>query len=162
MSRATLTYTENGNRISIDLGTVTSYSDTFSKSVTRFPIVARSTRDAFAIESGSSMSISLEYARRSPDDFDDDSEDSTQWSNARWLEEVDLAMDRWQAESDGFTLDIDASDTPGRPSYTGKDAKNVYIKQFTHRFKAGDVQCVYGSVSMTVGTMHCRTRRRRR
>lgn len=156
---ATLTYKENGNNITIDLGSVTSYSDTFSKSVTKFPIVTRSTRDAFAIESSTSMSVMLDYARCSPEVPNDLGTDSTQWSNVKWVEEVDLAMDRWQADSDGFRLNIDTSDIPGRPSC---DDLNVYVKSWSYRFKAGDVQYVYGSISMSVGTMHCRCRRVRK
>lgn len=156
---ATLTYTENGSHITIDLGSVTSYSDTFSKSVSKFPIVTRSTRDAFAIEASTSMTISIDYARPCPDSPDDNARDSTQWSNVKWVEEVDLAMDRWQADSDGFRLNIDTTDTPGRPSF---EDLNVYVKSWSHRFKAADVVYVYGSISMTVGTMHCKVRRKRR
>lgn len=159
---ASLTYIENGNTITIDLGSVTSYSDSFSKSVTKFPVVTRSTRDAYAIEASSSMTISIDYARPCPEAPDDTGYDSTKWSNVKWVEEVDLAMDRWQADSDGFRFTMDSSDHPGMPSYTGKDVKNVYVKQFTYRFKAADVQFVYGSVSMTVGTMHCKCRRVRK
>ena len=145
--------------IEIDMGIITSYSESFSKSVSKFPIVSRSTPDTFAIETSSNSEITFDYVRRSPDSPDDNAIDSTDWSTPRWVEEMDLAMDRWQAESDGFTLRYNLDrELPGMPSRE----IGGYVRSFSYRFKAGDVQCVYGSVTFSTGTMHCKCRRTRR
>jgi len=146
------------NGIKIDFGIITGYSESFSKSVAKFPIVGRSTRDTFAIESSSTSDMEINFVRKSPEYFDNDSMDSTEWSNSYWVEEVGLAMDRWQAETDGFKFryneDRELSGMPRR-------VLNGYVRSLSYQFKAGDVQCVYGTITFSSGTMYCKCRRTR-
>lgn len=147
----------------LDMGCPTSYSPSFSKSVSKFPIVTRSYRETFAIDSKTGMQLSIGFVRKNPLNPNDRSSDSTMWSNAKWLQEVDSAMDRWQARSDGFTLVFNSSsDKTPIPIYSGfpAEVRNVYIQSINTQYKEGSPEAIYGTITAKVGTMRVKVRRR--
>lgn len=84
----------------ITLGTDTSIIDSFSKQVTKIPIVSKPAEDNIAIESGSSRSVSVSFTRMDP------------IGNADWVEGLFGLINRWQTKTDGLDMHI-TENTPG-------------------------------------------------
>lgn len=136
----------------IDFGIPTACSTTFSKSVSKFPIVTQSYDDTFALDSKTSKSYNFSFVRKNGDDG---------MSNPEWLEVLDEAMDRWQVDSDGFTVRFNR-DNWGRAIYPGFPSieTNGYVRSVSVKYKSGLAETLYGTVSISVGKMRVSNARR--
>lgn len=147
----TLSYTLGTLSQSITFGSITDLNIQYNKSVLTTPIVTRSYKDTFAIESASAISISASFTRTKDD------EDETGMNNAVWDANLVMALDRWQARSDGFTLKYEpATGTISNP-YTPAFEYNGYVKQMETKYEKGKTQYITGSMTFEVGTMIVRT-----
>ena len=142
----------SGGSQHIDFGIPTACSTTFSKSVSKFPIVTQSYEDTFALDSKTGKTYSFSFVRKNGDDG---------LTNSEWLEELDLAMDRWQGDSDGFEVRFNADDD-GNAIYPGFPAvvTNGYVRSVSVKYKSGIVEALYGTVSVSVGRMRVSNARR--
>ena len=147
MTRIRLTY---DNEI-VDLGIVTNYNESFQKSVTTFPIVTKSTDDTMAVESGSGRELLATFERVHPQNHDDSSSDPSSWSNAKWYQSIQDAVDRWQTRTDGFIVDvIPEDDNPYIPKRT---RLNGYVSNVNLSYKAGDNTRIIGRMGIATGRM---------
>lgn len=136
--------------MTFELGILTSVSETFTKSCSTTPIVSKSMDDTIAIESGSGLNLNLRFTRVQPIAYDDTSDSSEDWSNAHWYHMVTLAMDRWQARTDGFTLSYSPyEDNP----YIHPFTYNGYIKSLSRRYSKGKPTEISVSMEFHVGCM---------
>lgn len=126
----------------IEIGTVTTLSESMQKSCTVVPLVSMHVDDTFAVESRSSKTINISFERKNGD-----------WgtNNASWIRSMESAVDRWQCKTDGFTLTYTpASDNP----YISGFEQNGYIKSFIYRYSSGSPEVIKGSIEFHVGTMY--------
>ncbi len=146
-----LKWSELGSTQSFDFGIPTGCSTTFSKSVSKFPIVTMSYENTFAIDSKTGKTYSFSYTRKNGDGG---------MTNKEWLDELNVAIDRWQAESDGFTV-VFNSNSKGYPIYSGFPAVNAdgYVRSVSVKYKSGIPEALYGSVEFTVGRMRVKNKR---
>lgn len=152
MSRLTLEY--DGN--TVDIGCVERFSDAYGKSVSTVPLCSFPSEAAFAIETGSSENISVNFARRHPVDPDDESDDMTKWSNSKWYLAMQAVADRWQMRTDGVILDYRPNeDNP----YTPPRKVNGYVKNLTLRYDSNNNELIRGELQFYVGTMYVRNPR---
>ncbi len=141
----------SGGAQSLDFGIPTACSTTFSKSVSKFPIVTQSYNTTFALDSKTGKTYSFSFVRKNGD---------SGLTNSEWLEELDLAMDRWQVDSDGFEVWFNA-DKNKNPIYTGYPAvvTNGYVRSVSVKYKGGIPEALYGTVSVSVGKMRVSNKR---
>lgn len=153
MGKLTLSYTQGGTTRTITFGAVTSINLPYNKSVMLTPIVSRSVKSTFAIETASSITITAEFARTSAD------EEETGESNAAWDARLVAMMDRWQAESNGFRLkyvpgtmvgNVNQRDNPYVPEFD----YNGFVRQIDTRYSHGMTQFITGVLTFEVGTMY--------
>lgn len=160
-----LRWSEAGGTQILDMGIPTAFSPQFSKSITKFPLVTRSYTDTLGIESRTSLHLQISYTRKEPLSTNDNSTDSTKWSNERWIEGVNEAMDRWQVMSDGFTIVFNTQSlTPSKDAdgnqyyrsvYSGFPAvvRNGYVSSLSMKYKEGVPEVLTGDVTISVGSM---------
>lgn len=153
-----------GNR-SIDFGTVTSYSEPFSKSCMVVPLVSLPEDRTFAVETGCSMRLSLRFTRVTPESPDDSSSDTTKWSNGKWYSTLSTFVDRWQCLTDGFKLIVEPGDeNPYIPDHSSSlsgygHPLNGYVKNLIRTFSAGNPTVITGTLDFYVGTMYVKNKR---
>ena len=136
------TLTLNYSSTSIEVGTVTTISESFQKSCTIVPLVSMSVDDTFAVESKSSKTIHINFTRKNP---------SSGTSNASWISAMNTALNRWQCRTDGFELVYEPdTDNP----YIAEINMNGYVKSFIYRLSAGAPEQIEGSLEFHVGTMY--------
>lgn len=166
-----LRWSEAGGTQILDMGVPTGFSPQFSKSISKFPLVTRSYTDTVGIEARTTLHLQITYTRKEPISTDDNSTDSTKWSNERWIEGVNEAMDRWQVMSDGFTIVFNTQSlTPSkdrnedlyyRPVYSGFPAvvRNGYISSLSVKYKEGIPDVLTGDVTVSIGSMTVKNKR---
>lgn len=144
----------SGTTISLDFGTITAINETFQKRVMTVPLTSLPSDSAFAVESSNSLAYSINYSRVSPTPYNNNSSDSTQWSNSRWYSQMSAAIDRWQAKTDGFVLKYtpDASGDDANPHVPAFES-NGYVKNLTRRYKSEQNSVIEGVLTFNVGTM---------
>lgn len=142
----------SGNTI-YKFGTITAFSDSFTKSVMTTPIVSLPTDCTFPLETGATLTYTASFSRVSPMDYDDNSEDSDKWCNATWVERVCTLANRWQARTDGYMMVFRETDVDGKPNpYVPQRKEKVYIKKLTIDTVAGYTDLVTGSIQFKVGS----------
>lgn len=154
---------------SIDLGNIQSINEVYSSRVMQIPIVVYGFRNAFCMDTGVTKQIELQYIRTQPNTPNDESGDSREWTNARWLNALKTAMDRWQMRTNGNRLYIlrpeserlhEGDDIPGDPMNTYFDeinGLNCYITDVPITY--GNVpQILQGKLSLAVGTLYPKQR----
>lgn len=134
-------------------GTITSFSDSFSKSVSATPIVSLPTDCAFPLETSASLTYDVSFTRLSPQDYDDESDDSDMWCNATWVERVSSLINRWQMRSDGYEMTFQEDDGDETNPYVPNRVDRVYIKSLSFSCDPGYTDVVTGSMQMKVGTV---------
>ena len=153
LGKLTLSYTQRNHEYSIDFGTITEISQPYNKSVMLTPIVSRSVKSTFALETASSITITAQFARTSVD------EDETGESNAAWDARLVGMIDRWQAKSNGFRLKyvpgtviggITQDDNPYMPEFD----YNGFVRQINTKYANGTTQLITGTLTFEVGTMY--------
>lgn len=138
MAGGTCTISYGGT--TIDLGTVTSFGRSYSKSVAVTPLVSLPMEQAFPLESASQLTVNISFSRVG---------DNTSWYNS-----LTQAMNRWQCRTDGFTLRYTPDpDNPFIPPTT----VNGYIKSLSRTYSSDANQLVTGTLEFHVGTMYCST-----
>jgi len=157
-SMLTLTYTLDSQDLTtdipvtevIDFGDVQKIERRFDTSVTRIGIIKNTMRRAFAMDLGVTQTIDANFKRVSPLVPDDNSQDSTKWTNVLWWVKVKGAIDRWQSDSDGFRMQY----TPA-PEYRELSLNhdyNVYLNGMTYNYRETD--SIRESISFKVGKMN--------
>lgn len=161
-----------------DLGTITAVTDTLNKSISVTEIVSLPTDCTFALESQTSNTYTFQFVRRNPyrsdgSTYEDDSMygyTSWMWTNERWVRAVSSLINRWQAQFDGYTLtlnvarddygdaihlrDADGHELSELKPYTDLypvTIKNVYLKNISFSYAAGDTDTISGSITAVVG-----------
>ena len=133
-----------------DLGIVESISERYNKSVATTPIPTMSEDATYAIESDSSIVVTVEFSRVTPDSGTTSGSDSTKWTNGYWYEEIQKIMNRWQARTNGCKLTY----TPGADNpYIPARNYNGYIKTLSRMYQPGDPTVIYVTMEFHVGTM---------
>lgn len=139
--------------ISYRFGKITSFTDSFSKSVSTTPIVSLPTDCTFPLETSASLSYNVSFARVSPKDYDDDSEDSDRWCNATWVQRVSSLANRWQARVDGYDMVFEEYDDNGNLNpYVPSRRDRVFIKKLSFSQDAGYTDYLTGSMQLRVGS----------
>ena len=137
---------------SVSLGTVISITPTLNKRSVVTPIPSLDMQSAFPIETGNSKSYSLTFKRVNPP-VPNDSGSSDEWSNEKWYEVLTDCINRWQARTDGCTLDYVANDNVYLPNFSERG----YIKSITRTYSNDFNEVISGTLQFTVGRMHVRT-----
>lgn len=133
---------------SIDLGTITSWSNTVQKRGLMTPIVTQGVQNTFPIENGNSQSYSFAFTHYNGQNGE---------TNAEWFEKVTSAIDRWQARTDGCTLIYEPGlDNP----YAVRMEIEGYIKSITRNYKNDFNEVISGTMEFTAGFMHINDRNR--
>lgn len=145
--------------IDYKFGTITSFSDSFSKSVSVTPIVSLPTDCAFPLETGASLTYEVAFTRKSPKDYDDSSDDSDMWCNATWMERVSTLPNRWQMRTDGYEMIFEELDENGNPNpYAPYRRERVYIKKLSFTSDSGYTDIIRGSMQLKVGSARSSTK----
>ncbi len=136
------------DKTSYDFGVPISITDTFSKKLLTTPIPSMPVDRTFAIETEASIRMSIEFVRKNPENFNDESStaDSALWCNGTWLTRVSTLTDRWQARTNGYTLVIDGTDAGllGVPNMN----ERVFISSISYKVKEGTPDVIYGSMDL--------------
>lgn len=145
---------KSGNQY-YDFGTPTGISDTFSKKLVTTPIPSMPVDRTFAIEMGAALTMEITFVRKNPapaTEINDQSEDSTKWCNATWLERVSTLTDRWQARSNGYTITLNDDDARllGVPTIEESDNKRVFITNATYNYKEGFSDTIFGTITLAL------------
>lgn len=86
----------DGNTKFMVLPLVTDIDDTVNVSITSISTVIYGVRNRFVMDMGASERFTMTLARVNPVDYDDNSSDSTMWSNGKWVGELENLFDFWQ------------------------------------------------------------------
>ena len=145
------------NNNSLSFGTVERISHNLSKSCMITALVSLRAESAFGLDTKTGKTITLSFSRVNPISPNDDSSDSTRWSNAFWKGELIKAVNRWQCRTDGARLSfIPSSDNPYMPPI---DDVNGYIKTLSFSYTSSNNTMISGSMEFHVGTMYVKTRK---
>lgn len=148
--KLTLSYKVGSYEQKLVFGAVTDLDISYNKSVMTTPIVSRSVRNTFALETASSITVTVEFARTEADEIE------TGMLNAAWDATLVGMMDRWQAKTNGFRLRYEpnnAIDGGGNPYIAAFDY-NGFMRDITTRYEHGMTQYLTGSFTFEVGTMY--------
>lgn len=145
------TWVYSTHAISLDFGYVTNIRPTMTKAVSTIPLVSMGADRAFQLETGNTMEYNISFSRVNPTSWDDESEDSTQWSNSKWYAEVTKLADRWQMKTDGCRITYIPKIT--NPYIPYIDA-NGYIKMLTRKYDNKFNELITGTIQFVVGTMY--------
>ena len=137
--------------VTLDFGSVTDIKPTITKAVSTIPLVSMGADRAFQLETGSTLEYNISFSRLNPSNPDDTSEESTNWSNAYWYEQVTKLTDRWQMRTDGCKLTYKPSIT--NPYVPSIDV-NGYIKMLTRTYNNKFNELITGTIQFIVGTMY--------
>ena len=155
-----LKYTLNDVEHTIYLGHVVSFTETFSKSVSVFPLVSMSQDDAFALENGNGQSFDIRFKHIA----DDSTEAYDGCTPAQWYENLTSFIDRWQARSNGFTLVYMPSPQVrgGNNFFANPYVQNLningYVKSLQRTYNAGNLLEIDCTMRFDVGTMYVRNK----
>lgn len=126
----------------LDLGILTSVSDTVASTLNVTVIPTLDSEDTFILDSGTAETYRLTVSHISGHDGMD---------NATWLTRLRAYVNRWQAETDGCTLrlqsDNDTLDTQA------DETVNAYITGLAVSYDAGVPERITATLSLSVGSM---------
>lgn len=145
----------------IDLGNIQSVADTYTSKVIQIPIVVYGYTGAFCMDLGVQREMSINYIRTMPTIVNDDSGDSRDWSNAKWIEALKNVMNRWQMRTDGNKLYLlrprviegVIEQDPMNPYYEEYDGVNCYITSLPVKYESTP-HSLSGSVELSIGTLY--------
>ena len=142
----TLKITADGTEY--DLGYISSYKETFTKSCAETPIVTKKAADTFIIESGGKMAVSMEFNRVNPPNATANTGDFTRMTNGVWYNNIEALVDRWQALTDGCVITFTPSPTnPYLPARTYQG----YIKRMERSYGKGYPDLIKTTIDFVVG-----------
>lgn len=151
-SELILSYVKGLDHTMIRVGVITAVSVSLTKQVLTTPIVSKGVDSTFPLESGGGLRYTFSFSRVMPASPNDDSEDSTQWSNAQWYVKLTEMMDRWQAKTDGFLLNF--NEFGENPHQCIIMNERGYIRSIERTYNAGDNTTIHGSLDVSIGTMY--------
>ena len=128
---------DTGEDVSLDFGIVTQINSSANKALSTIPLVSMGADRAFQLETGNTLTYTISFKRKSPDDYDNDSEDTTKWSNAHWYYAVNALADRWQMRTNGYRMTFKPSVTN---PYAPQIDVNGYIKMLSRRYNTGSTE----------------------
>jgi len=115
---ATLSRNAIGSQV-FDLGEINNVTLTYTTSLTSLPITIYGFLGTFTMDTGGvGLNIKLSYVRSSPNNPNNSSSDSKQWSNAYWKTRWKNELNQWQTMSNGFVLTLTSPDTDLFPNKT--------------------------------------------
>ena len=96
----------NGDNIEmqVEMNLTTDMGERFNISLKEVPTPTMSSENTFITDMYCTESVTLEFIRKSPEKYNDSTDDSTKWSNGKWISVVRGLVDRWQANTDGIKL----------------------------------------------------------
>ena len=153
----TLTLSCTGLR-DVVFDTIPAINEQISASITRVPIVTFRADQAFAFDAGTTSNLSFTIIRTQKPDADDDTTDSRLWTNAKFEEMLVKYIDRWQAETDGCTLEF-VPMVESQRAFVNNSSKayaiheNVYLSNLTIRYDKGIPETLYINFNANIGTM---------
>lgn len=142
---------DTGDNIILDFGYVTSIESSITKALSTIPLVSMGADRAFQLETGSTLQYTISFKRKSPEEFDNESKDSTHWSNAHWYTAITALVDRWQMRTDGCRMMYKPSITN---PYVPQIDVNGYIKMLTRKYSNKFNELIEGTIQFIVGTMY--------
>ena len=151
-----LEYTLGGSTRSIYLGYVTSITETFSKTVSAFPLVSMSQDNTFGLENGNGQSYQIQFKHVADTmvyAYDGN------LSPAEWYDKLTQFVDRWQTRSNGFRLVYRPSPQINEINpYVQNIDVNGYVRSLQRTFKAGNLTEIDCTLRFDVGTMYVRNK----
>ena len=142
---------DTGKDVSLDFGAVTQINSSANKALSTIPLVSMGADRAFQLETGNTLTYTISFKRKSPDDYDNDGEDTTKWSNAHWYYAVNALADRWQMRTNGYRMTFKPSMTN---PYAPQIDVNGYIKMLSRRYNNKFNEVIEGTIQFIVGTMY--------
>lgn len=127
------------------LSEVTGITRAYNVSLQEASTMVYGYRERFVTDLGTSEKITMKISRANPPDYDDDSDDQADWSNAKWLAELKDMLDFWQnfgydkstgKRTGGYTLHFDPP----------KDAEELYPAFEKNVFFQGSMTVNHNSV----------------
>lgn len=162
----------SGNTL-YDFGTVTSITDTLTKSITSIPIVSLPTDSTFALELNTANRFLVNFTRKNPiklvdgvaTTYESDADylsTSWKWTNALWITAVTSLLNRWQLRTDGYLLFINVTNvdrsgedtseySPATMSFPMYAGVNVYIASIDIGIEGGSPEYLSGSAEFVIG-----------
>lgn len=86
----------------IDLGILQSHTETFNMGISSNATPTMESKNTFITNLNCTETISVNIIRKSPDVFNDKSDNPRDWSNSKWITEMRGLVDRWQSSTDGI------------------------------------------------------------
>ena len=124
----------------VNLGTVTSITNSVTKRGSAYPIVSQGVQNSFPIENGNSQSYTISFTHYNGQNGE---------TNAVWMKKMMDMMDRWQARTDGFMLTY----TP-ESAYMDTRTVGGYIKTMSIPYGNDYNEVLSGRIEFAVGMMH--------
>lgn len=161
-----------------DLGIVTGIRDTLMKAISAIPIPNLPTDSAFALESNTSNSYTVQFSRKNPlkyvdgvlstyESDEDYNVTSWKWTNARWSEALMSLVNRWQIKTDGYLMYINTDDAkkygndaswkntgnyaPQTKMLPSSHMVNVFVQDVEIDLDSGDSEYLTGTITVVVG-----------
>lgn len=134
--------TINYGNTALNLGTVTSWSNSVQKRGTATPVVTQGVQNSFPIENGNSQSYTFQFKHTNGQNG---------MTNAEWKTRVTECIDRWQVRTDGCLL------TYRRQSgnvYVDDMDLVGYIKNIDLIYDTNFNEVITGSLEFVVGRMY--------
>lgn len=159
----------------IEIHNIQTVTETYNAVLDVKPIVVYGYKRSFCMDLGVSKKVSLKYIRPglpypadpsnpSLRECDNNSGDSRRWSNAKWIEEMQELLNRWQMRTNGSELyllrpgsgrlSVSDTDTDPMRSYITKTVgENCYISEFSIPY-ADSPYTISGTLGLTIGTLY--------
>lgn len=143
-----------GDDIQILVDTITNVTPTYSKKVLTTPIVGMGMDATFPVETGSGVNITFSFKRDNPTDTqDDDSDDSSKWSNKTWYERLTDFMNEWQFRSDGVRVQYNLPEGSDEVNpYIPSIDEFGYIRRVQRSYNSNFNTVISGTIEVSVGT----------
>ena len=126
----------------IYVGSVTSISNTVQKRGSAYPVVTQGVQNSFPIENGNSQSYTFNFTHHNGQNGQ---------TNAEWMADMESAIDRWQARTDGCKL-IYTPDSGN--AYIEDMVLEGYIKSLNTTYKNDYNEIITGTLSFSIGRMY--------
>ena len=139
------------NGMYYDFGTITSFTDSYTRGLITTPIPSMPTDRTFAIETNAALRYYVSFVRKCPLDPDNSfAVTSDRWDNGTWLSRVSSLTNRWQARSNGYELVVTNTDTGALGAPNFGNPERVFISEVTYNYKEGEPDNLYGTMTLLV------------
>lgn len=142
---------QNNGEIVLDFGYITNITISINKALSTIPLVSMGSDRAFQLETGSTLTYNIDFKRKNPENHNDLSKNSAEWSNAYWYMRVTRFADRWQMKTNGCRARYKPLITnPYVPAFD----VNCYLKTLTRKYSNTYNEIIEGRLQLIVGTMY--------